>query len=115
MPQAFIALAAVVGAIVVIGGGVVSYMKATQPIPAQHAATVEACNGAVEIAALEAADAATTTKIAQAQNASGTIAGPTGTSPLPVVARVANNQYVVTVGSGADAKTCSIPIATRSL
>ena len=115
MPQAFLALAAVVAAIVTIGAGVIGAMKMTAPVPAVHAAIIEACNGPVEMAAVEAADPTAAGKLQNAQVSSGQLTPPTGASPLPIVARVVGSQYVVTVGSGSTARTCQVPIGARSL
>lgn len=113
MPFSILSLAWVTAVVLGLGGVVVGAIHATSPNPADHTASVEACNGVAEIAAVIANNGAAVTALAGVQNSSGALASAAGN--LPVTARTAAGEYVVTVGTGPTAHTCHIPIKTRSL
>jgi hypothetical protein len=99
--------------IVAIALTIVTGINAMAPNPAVHASVTEACNGPVEMAAVFAANPAALAQIKNAQQSSGSIT--TADGPIPIVSRVASGDYVVTVGSGSNAKTCYVPLASTHL
>jgi hypothetical protein len=113
MPQIIYGLAAVVAIIVAVGLAVTQAIHVTAPVASDHAAVLEACNGAVEVGAIVGADPNAANQLKSATQATGTITG--GATPLPVTARVAGSEYVVTVGSGRAARTCHVPLVSRDL
>jgi ABC-type xylose transport system substrate-binding protein len=85
----------------------------TRPDPEAHQAITQACNGPTEINAVISSNPAAVTALKGAAASASTVVGADGT--MPIVARVVSGQYVVTIGSGSNAKTCLVPLATSHL
>jgi len=110
MPQIFVTITLATVALLGIGGLVIGGLKMTAPVPAAHAAIVEACTPATEISAVTSYDSALSAKLIASPGAG------TGTlNAQPVIGRVVGQNYVVTVGAGTNAKTCAMSLAKRSL
>lgn len=113
MPAMFWTLTWIGGILAAAALAIVAALQISTPDPAMHASITQACNGATEIGAVIGADSAALAAMQGAHQSTGTQSGANGS--LPITARVSGNQYVVTVGSGSDAKTCLVPLATTHL
>lgn len=113
MPAMFWTMTWIAGVLAAAAVAIVAALQISTPDPAMHASITQACNGPVEIAAVIGADPAALAAMQGAHQSNGTQSGANGS--LPITARVAGGQYVVTVGTGNDTKTCLVPLATTHL
>jgi hypothetical protein len=99
--------------VLAVAGLLTVFNMTTGPIAATHTASLRSCSSVTEVAAILASDPAAVAAFKTAAATNGTVSFISGN--LPVTAYVANNEYIVQVGSGAQAFTCHTTIAQRSL